>query len=128
MKPDEVIERLYRIRQFYLDTIKDNTAVEAVDMGIKAVEKQEKNRWRPFKCREATEDNYSLFDYIMECELPEDGQTVLVTIQTKGHEPVQVDTYYGGDGEECALDSGYVLCEQAIAWCPLPEPYTEEEA
>ena len=127
MKPDEVIERLYRIRQFYLDTIKDNTAVEAVDMGIKAVEKQEKNRWRPFKCREATEDNYSLFDYIMECELPEDGQTVLVTIQTKGHEPVQVDTYYGGDGEECALDSGYVLCEQAIAWWPLPEPYTEEE-
>ena len=128
MKPDEAIERLQRIRQFYLDTIKDDTAVEAVDMAISAVEKQEKDRWRPFKCREATEDDYISYDYIMECELPEDGQTVLVTIQTKGHEPVQVDTYYGGDGEECALDSGYVLCEQAIAWKPLPEPYTEEEA
>ena len=41
MKPDEAIERLQRIRQFYLDTIKDDTAVEAVDMAIKVVEKQE---------------------------------------------------------------------------------------
>ena len=128
MKSDEVIERLQRIRQFYLDTIKDDTAVEAVDMGIKAVKKQEKDRWKPFKCREATEDDCTSFDYIMECELPEDGQTVLVTIQTKGHEPVQVDTYYGGGGEECSLDSGYALCEEAIAWRPLPEPYTEKES
>ena len=127
MTERKAIERLQRIRQFYLDTIKDDTAVEAVDMAIKAVEKQEKDRWRPFKCREATEDDYTSYDYIMECELPEDGQTVLVTIQTKGHEPVQVDTYYGGNGEECALDSGYALCEEAIAWRPLPEPYTEEE-
>ena len=43
MKSDEVIERLQRIRQFYLDTIKDDTAVEAVDMAIKAVEKQEQS-------------------------------------------------------------------------------------
>ena len=127
MTEREATERLQRIRQFYLDTIKDDAAVEAVDMAIKAVEKQEKDRWRPFKCREATEDDYTSYDYIMECELPEDGQTVLVTIQTKGHEPVQVDTYYGGGGEECALDSGYVLCEQAIAWRPLPEPYEAEE-
>ena len=101
---------------------------EVIDMAISALEKQEQDRWRPFKCREATEDDGTSFDYIMECELPEDGQTVLVTIQTKGHEPVQVDTYYGGGGEECALDSGYALCEEAIAWRPLPEPYTEEES
>ena len=43
MKPDEATERLQRIRQFYLDTIKDDTAVEAVDMAIKAVEKQEQD-------------------------------------------------------------------------------------
>ena len=127
MTERKAIERLQRIRQFYLDTIKDDTAVEAIDMAVKAVEKQEKDSWRPFKCREATEDDYTSFDYIMECELPEDGQTVLVTIQTKGHEPVQVDTYYGGGGEECALDSGYSLCEEAIAWKPLPEPYEPEE-
>ena len=128
MTEREATERLQRIRQFYLDTIKDDTAVEAVDMAIKAVKKQEQDRWRPFKCREATEDDDTSFDYIMECELPEDGQTVLVTIQTKGHEPVQVDTYYGGGGEECFLDSGYALCEEAIAWRPLPEAYTEEES
>lgn len=127
MTERKAIERLQRMRQFYLDTIKDDAAVEAVDMAIKAVEKQEKDRWRPFKCREATEDDYTSYDYIMECELPEDGQTVLVTIQTKGHEPVQVDTYYDGDGEGCALDSGYALCEEAIAWKPLPEPYEPEE-
>ena len=43
MKPSEVIERLQRIRQFYLDTIKDDTAVEAVDMAINAVKKQEQD-------------------------------------------------------------------------------------
>ena len=96
-------------------------------LSLPVLEKQEQDRWRPFKCREATEDDYTSFDYIMECELPEDGQTVLVTIQTKGHEPVQVDTYYGGGGEECSLDSGYALCEEAIAWRPLPEPYEPEE-
>lgn len=127
MKPNKAIERLQKIRQFYQDVIKDDSGVEAVDAAISALEKQEQDRWRPFKCKEATEDDDTSFDYIMECELPEDGQTVLVSIQTKGHEPVQVDTYYGGDGEECSLDSGYALCEEAIAWRPLPEPYTEEE-
>ena len=43
MRSDEVIERLQRIRQFYLDTIKDDTAVEAVDMAINAVKKQEQD-------------------------------------------------------------------------------------
>ena len=41
MTERKAIERLQRIRHFYLDTIKDDTAVEAVDMAIKAVEKQE---------------------------------------------------------------------------------------
>lgn len=38
MTDRETIERLQRIRQFYLDTIKDDTAVEAVDMAIAALE------------------------------------------------------------------------------------------
>ena len=41
MKHVDVIERLQRIRQFYRDTIEDYTAVEAVDMAISALEKQE---------------------------------------------------------------------------------------
>ena len=43
MKSDEAIKRLQRIRQFYLDTIKDDTAVEAVDMAISALKKQEQD-------------------------------------------------------------------------------------
>lgn len=88
----------------------------------------EQDRWIPFKRRKATEDDGTSFDYIMEGSLPEDGQTILITIKPDGHEPVQVDTYYGGGGEECALDSGYSLCDEAIAWRPLPEPYQEDKA
>ena len=101
--------------------------VDAFNMAISALEKQWQDRWRPFECREATEEDNTSFGYIMECELPEDGQTILITVKLGGHEPVQVDTYYDGGGEECALDSGYALCEEAIAWRPLPEPYNTEE-
>lgn len=43
MKHVDVIERLQRIRNFYRDTIDDYTAVEAVDMVISALEKQERS-------------------------------------------------------------------------------------
>lgn len=100
---------------------------EAMKMAITALEKQEQDRWIPFKCRDATDDDCTSFDYIMEGHLPEDGQTILITVKPDGHEPVQVDTYYGGGGEECYLDSGYTLCDEAIAWMPLPEPYKAED-
>ena len=59
MKPDEAIERLQRIRQFYLDTIKDDTAVEAVDTAISALKKQEQaeNEWCP-DCAEYDKENH----------------------------------------------------------------------
>ena len=44
MTEREATERLQRIRQFYLDTIKDDTAVEAVDMAISALEFRENFR------------------------------------------------------------------------------------
>ena len=99
-----------------------------LDMAIAALEKQEKDRWRPFRCRKTTEDDCSSFDYIMDCELPEDGQEILITVNNNRHEPVQKDTFFGGGGEECALDSGYDLCDEAVAWMPLPEPYQEDKA
>ena len=43
MKHVDVIERLQRIRNFYRDTIEDYTAVEAIDMSISALEKQEQS-------------------------------------------------------------------------------------
>lgn len=65
-------------------------------------------------------------DYSLYPEQTKD--TALITVKPDGHEPVQVDTYYGGGGEGCYLDSGYSLCDEATAWRPLPKPYTEEES
>ena len=124
MENSEAIEYIKWMREkFHSDK-----SHEACDMAISALEKQEQDRWRPFRCRKTTEDDCSSFDYIMDCELPEDGQEILITVNNNGHEPVQMDTFFGGGGEECALDSGYDLCDEAVAWRPLPEPYTEEES
>ena len=82
----------------------------------------------PFKRRKPTEEEGTAFDYIMDCKCPEDGQIILVSINIQGHEPVQYDTFYGGGGEECCLESSYELVEEATAWMPLPEPYKEGES
>lgn len=87
---------------------------------------QPERRWIPFKRRKPTEEEGTAFDYIMDCKCPEDGQNILVSINIQGHEPVQYDTFYGGGGEECCLESDYELVEEATAWMPLPEPYKAE--
>ena len=53
---------------------------------------------------------------------PEDKQHILVSIATRGHEPVQ-DDYMVIDCGECYLDSGYGLITDAVAWMPMPEPW-----
>ena len=121
----EAINWLTRIRDRLMTT--SSKQFEAMTIAIAALEQQERDRWRPFRCRKTTEDDCSSFDYIMECELPEDGQEILITVNNNGHEPVQIDTFFGGGGEECALDSGYDLCDEAVAWRPLPEPYQEDK-
>lgn len=82
--------------------------------------------WIPFKRRKPTEEEGTAFDYIMDCKCPEDGQNILVSINIQGHKSVQYDTYYGGGGEECCLESGCELVEEATAWMPLPESYSGE--
>lgn len=131
-EPNLIIENLKAILEECTASEDAVSYVNSEDAGtlkaaIEALEKQERERWRPFRCRKTTEDDCSSFDYIMDCELPEDGQEILITVNNNGHEPVQMDTFFGGGGEECALDSGYNLCDEAIAWRPLPEAYKEEE-
>jgi len=126
MDNKEAINWLTRIRDRLMTT--SSKQFEAMTIAIAALEQQEKDRWRPFRCRKTTEDDCSSFDYIMDCELPEDGQEILITVNNNRHEPVQKDTFFGGGGEECALDSGYDLCDEAVAWMPLPEPYQEDKA
>ena len=82
------------------------------------------NKWIPFKGRaleEPEQDEYPDEYIILDCPLPEDGQRILVTIDRKGHESVQLDEFYTDDG--AYLDSGYDLITEAVAWQPLPKPY-----
>ena len=100
MKHVDVIERLQRIRNFYRDTIEDYTAVEAVDMAISALKKQEEDRW-----------------ILVTERLPENKKKVLVSYDTEDGKKVDISMF---DKYGCLL--GLVP-----AWRPLPEPYTEDK-
>lgn len=80
-------------------------------------------KWIPVKFHEATEEDkreYGQgFAYIMDCEMPEDGERILVCTNS-GY--VYLDESYIDDGFH--LDSGNDWLEIA-AWMPLPKPYTE---
>jgi len=113
MTERKAIERLQRIRQFYLDTIKDDTAVEAVDMAISALKKQKQDRWRP--CNEKPE-----YDF----------QNVLVRWRDKrkGCKDYYIFEGYVVRGIWCGLFEDADISDfEPIEWKPL-EPYTEEES
>ena len=89
-------------------------------------------KWIPVKYRPMTDEEkkdysdrtgYDIedLDYMLDCQLPEDGETVLIT-DSLGN--VEVDTFiYDSDGcyFECNCDM-----DDVKAWMPLPEAYTEE--
>ncbi len=80
-------------------------------------------KWIPFSVRDLDEEEqaeYPEWDWILEGELPENGQRILVNVKYRGHEAVQMDEYYNDDG--CYLDSGYEIGTEVTHWMPLPEP------
>lgn len=84
---------------------------EAIDMAIQALEQI---RWIP----------------VLE-KVPEVGSEVLVCFDFKGNRSVYISHFYG-DGEFHGLDDEYLTTEgrryrKAVAWMPLPEPYTGAE-
>ena len=84
--------------------------------------------WIPFKSRPLTDEEkkeHPECSFIVDCQLPENGQRILVSIDVAGHERVQLDEFYDDDG--VYLDSGYAIGAEAVAWMPLPEPYQPEE-
>jgi len=134
----EIIERLKNIAEHAVHTVGERPFIMSLDDGIavrEAIELLKKaetncseipNGWIPFKTRPLTEEEkeeYPDCDNILDCELPEDGQEILVTIKNRNHEPVQYDEFYTDDG--CYLDSGYEIGTEATAWMPLPKPYKE---
>lgn len=86
-------------------------------------------QWIPFNIRSLTEEekeDHPEWDCILDCELPDDGQAILVSINVRGHERVQYDEFFTDDGSY--LDSGYEIGTEATAWMPLPKPYQEGES
>ena len=100
--------------------------VEAFNMAISALEKQEEDRWIPVTERmpewhwinpEADED-----DRVW------DGEKVVIC-GTIGHWPYSgvACAMYGPDGWQIE-DDAFSIDDEPVAWMPLPEPYTEEKA
>ena len=89
---------------------------------------QEEPEWIPFKTRPLTDEekeDHPEWDIIVDCQLPENGQQILVSCDIAGHERVQFDEFYDDAG--VYLDSGYEIGREAVAWMPLPKPYHEAE-
>ena len=82
-------------------------------------------QWIPFTCEADNDGGQDFCEFT--CELPEDGERILVCINIPGHEAVQMDEWYD-DGGDCGLDSGYTPVTEAVAWMPLPSPFTEDES
>ena len=85
------------------------------------------NGWIPIKAHPATEEEREScpdIDYWLDCEMPDDGQEILVTVKHKNWIGVEKDVCYVDS--EYSLESGYDW-DDIIAWMPLPEPYKEEE-
>ena len=97
MNKAEAIEYINWMRDKFIT----NKPLEACDLAISALEKQEQDRWIPCKER-----------------LPEYKKKVLVSYDTEDGKKVDISMF---DKYGCLL--GIV-----DAWRPLPAPYTEEEA
>lgn len=79
-----------------------------------------RGEWIPIKTRKLTEEErekYPNSTFMYDCQLPDDGEDVLVT--TWGGN-VALDTFCRDDG--CYFEYG---CDEGdvIAWQPLPKPY-----
>lgn len=73
-------------------------------------------------CAECTEYDEEDFDTILNCPLPEDGETVLITDRLGN---VEVDTFID-DGDGCYFECNCDM-EDVKAWMPLPKPYEPQE-
>jgi hypothetical protein len=102
MENREAIELIKRVRSG--DTCPPGwETLEAFDMAISALEKQEEDRWIPVTER-----------------LPEKEGCYLVTVKNDHERRYSKTAWYSGDG--------WFARQDIIAWRLTPEPYTEEEA
>jgi len=80
--------------------------------------------WVKFTTREPDAEEREMhpdWEYVLNCQLPDDGQRILVHVKYSAHENVQMDEFYY-DADDCYLGSGYDLLSEVTHWMPLPEP------
>ena len=87
------------------------------------------SEWIPIKTRPLTEDEKEYYndlgydesiEFMYDCSMPDDGQTVLITDRCGN---VETDTFFKDDG--CYFESN-CDADDVLAWMPLPTPYKEE--
>lgn len=86
----------------------------------------EPRKWIPFHKRELTEEEQEMYpewSYYLDCELPEDGDEILISSPTWG---VYQDTFNNEGSDGCYLEGDEEI-DDGMAWMPLPEPWKEEE-
>lgn len=89
---------------------------EAIDLAISALKKQEEDRWIPVTESEPTETGLYL---VTETTVIERKWTTRMRIAK-----CEVSKLHDGRVDVCWRGYG----GRVLAWCPLPEAYTEEEA
>lgn len=101
---------------------------EAFDVAFRALEQEPK--WIPIKTRKLTdaeeqdmlENSNYFYNYMFDCQLPEDGEEVLITTSTG---EVTTTTFYDEGLDGCYFEF-YEDDGDVIAWMPKPKSYKTE--
>lgn len=105
--------------------------IDALNMAIEALEQEPSKatgEWIPVKWHEITDEERDRegypedWAYFLDCEMPDDGERILVTTKNGF---VELDECYC-DGEY-VLESGDDWIGDVLAWTQLPKPYKERE-
>ena len=98
-------------------------AYEALQMAISALEKQEQDGWIPCSVRLPKEKDAGI---LKKLGTDKRSDYVLATVEVKGERMTVTACTYDGKWD---WNMKYAFPDyKVIAWRPLPEPYTEEEA
>ena len=104
-------------------------AKEITEAFCKDIDEQptiDQQKWIPFHKRELTEEEQEMYpewSYYLDCELPEDGEEILISSPTWG---VYKDTFNNEGSDGCYLEGDEEI-DDGMAWMPLPEPWREEQ-
>ena len=119
MENREAIEYINWMRDKFIT----NKPLEACDLAISALEKQEQDRWIPVTERLPEEKDAGI---LKKLGTNKRSDYVLATVEVKGERMTVTACTYDGKWD---WNMKYAFPDyKIIAWRPLPEPYTEDKA